>query len=82
MKGYAVFLIQWMVWSSYTLAEWLSKHDRVIYKALMFIVFLQIAVYISQSILRSPAKTGIITAVSLLSYGLLHFLLQHFVMIT
>ncbi|MEH6944637.1 hypothetical protein [Bacillus sp. JJ722] len=78
MKSYFVFLIQWIVWSGYTLAEWLSEHDRIIYKAFMFLVFLQIAVYISQVVLHSKMKTSFITILSLLTYGVFHFLLQQF----
>ncbi|WP_042349086.1 hypothetical protein [Bacillus massiliigorillae] len=79
MKGYAVFLIQWMVWSGFTLAEWLSGHDRIIYKAFMFLIFLQVAIYISQVVLHSKVKTSFITFLSLLTYGMIHFLLQQFV---
>lgn len=78
MKSYVVFLLQWMVWSGYTLAEWLSKHDRILYKALIFFVFLQVAFYISHLILQSKMKTSVVTAVSLISYLLFHMTLQQF----
>ncbi|MGM9929879.1 MAG: hypothetical protein ACI35P_18225 [Bacillus sp. (in: firmicutes)] len=76
MKEYAVFLIQWIVWSGYTLSEWLSGSDRLLFNIVMFFFFLQIAVYIGKVLLRSNVKTGFVTSLSLLSYLGIHFILN------
>ncbi|MGN1401866.1 MAG: hypothetical protein ACI4XL_10220 [Bacillus sp. (in: firmicutes)] len=75
MKSYTVFLIQLMVWSGYTVAEWLSRHDRWVFKALMFVLFLQMALYIGNSILKAKSKTAIVTVTSLGVYGGIHLIL-------
>lgn len=78
MKSYAVFLLQWIIWSGYSLADWLSGQDRWVYKAVMFIVFLQLALYIGRLVLNSYVKTSLLTIMSLITYGIAHFLLQTF----
>ncbi len=79
MKGYVVFLVQWMVWSGYTLSRWLSKNDHLFFKAFMFLVFLQIAIYFGKVILRSNAKTSFVTVLSLSSYGGVHLILREII---
>ncbi|WP_409305268.1 hypothetical protein [Peribacillus sp. SCS-155] len=76
MKSYIVFLFQLMVWSGYTVAEWLSRHDRLIFKILMFCIFTYLAVYIGKAVLKSVRRTFFITVVSLTSYGVIQLILQ------
>ena len=76
MKNYVVILFQLMVWSGYTVAEWISIHDKWVFKVLMFLVFSYLAVYIGKTILKSNKRTLFITGVSLACYGLLQILLQ------
>ncbi|WP_369425967.1 hypothetical protein [Cytobacillus pseudoceanisediminis] len=40
MKIYTALLLQMLIWSGYTFIEWLSKYDQLIYKVIMFFVFL------------------------------------------
>ncbi|WP_108669853.1 hypothetical protein [Peribacillus acanthi] len=79
MKSYIVFLLQIMVWSGYTLAEWLSQHDRIIFKVVMFIVFFNIAIWIGKKIIQTNAKTAIITFISLSIYTIFHFIMNQWV---
>jgi hypothetical protein len=72
MKGYTVMIIQLFIWSGFTFIEWLSKHDTLLYKSLMFAVFLYIGFIIGDSILKSARKTVVITFCSLLLYGSIH----------
>ncbi|WP_019242465.1 hypothetical protein [Bacillus sp. AP8] len=72
MRSYTVILIQWIVWSGFSIAEWLSRHDRLVFKAFMFVVFLQISIFIGKSILHSNLKTGVVTSISLLTYVGIH----------
>ena len=65
-----------MVWSGYTLSGWLSGHDRFFFKAFMFLVFLQLAIYIGKVILHSNAKTSFVTILSLMSYIGIHLILH------
>jgi hypothetical protein len=80
MRTYIVILLQFIVWSSYTLIEWLSKHDHPIYNVMMFFVFFYLAFFIGTTITRSGRKTLLITTFSLTIYGTFHFamvLVQH-----
>lgn len=72
LKVYVVIVIQLMIWSGYTLTEWLSKHDQLIYNILMFFVFFYIAISSGNYIIRSPKKTMIVTFVSLMIYSSFH----------
>ncbi|PLT28038.1 hypothetical protein CUU66_20845 [Peribacillus deserti] len=79
MKSYIVFLFQTIVWSGYTLAEWLSNHDRIVYKITMFIIFCYLALIIGKTILKSNKRTLIITCTSLVCHGLITLCLHSFV---
>ncbi|CEG26667.1 hypothetical protein BN1002_01517 [Bacillus sp. B-jedd] len=78
MKVYAVFLIQFIIWSSYTLTEWLSKHDHPIYNVLMFFVFFYLALLICQKFIESTRKAFFITLLSLGLYASFHICLSYF----
>nr|WP_083402415.1 hypothetical protein [Bacillus sp. MUM 116] len=75
MKVYVVMLLQFMIWSGYTLIEWLSKHDQLVYKVIMFFVFFYLAYLIGNSITKSSRKTLFLTAVSLVIYTSIHYTL-------
>nr|WP_251009440.1 MULTISPECIES: hypothetical protein [unclassified Bacillus (in: firmicutes)] len=72
MKVYAVMLLQFIIWSGYTLIEWLSKHDHPIYNGIMFLVFFYLAIIIGNHIMKSTRKTFLITVLSLAIYGSIH----------
>ncbi|MGP7818901.1 hypothetical protein [Niallia sp. 01092] len=69
MKVYTAILIQLILWSGYSIIEWLSKHDLFIYKIFMFGVFLYLAITIGNYIIKSPRKTMLATFISLAIYG-------------
>ncbi len=69
---YAVMLLQFIIWSGYTLIEWLSKHDHPIYNGIMFLVFFYLAIIIGNHIMKSTRKTFFITVLSLAIYGSIH----------
>ena len=69
---YAVLLLQLMIWSGYTLIEWLSKHDQPIYNGIMFLVFFYLAIIIGNNIMKSARKTFFITVLSLAIYVSFH----------
>jgi len=76
MKIYIVFLIQWIIWSAFTLVEWLSRYDKLIFKICMFLVFIHISLFIGKSILKSSFKTIVVTIISLLAYEICHIVFQ------
>lgn len=76
MRNYMVVLIQLIIWSGYTLTEWLSKHDESLYNVLMFGVFMYIAVISGNYIVGSKKTTICLTALSLCIYGLIHGVLN------
>ncbi|WP_433749338.1 hypothetical protein [Falsibacillus pallidus] len=82
MKKYIAFLIQLMVWSSFTLVDWLSKRDHKEYKILMFAVFFYLAFIIARSIVKSKKITLFVTLFSLAFYLSFHLVLQNFIPIT
>ncbi|WP_059169991.1 hypothetical protein [Bacillus sp. FJAT-27445] len=78
MKMYVVFLIQFIIWSGYTLTEWLSKHDHPLYNVLMFLVFFYLAIIIGENFIQSSRKALFITVFSLGLYASFHFILSYF----
>ena len=76
MKNYLVILFQLIVWSGYTLAEWLSANDRLVFKVCMFFIFSYLAVYIGKIFLKTNKQTLLITVISLGCYGALQVLLE------
>ncbi|MED3624384.1 hypothetical protein [Neobacillus thermocopriae] len=79
MRTYIVMLLQFIIWSGYTLIEWLSKHDLLIYKVIMFFVFFYLAFIIGHQIIKSLSKTLFITSVSLVLYTSIHFTLARLI---
>ncbi|MFJ7976242.1 hypothetical protein JNUCC23_07535 [Peribacillus sp. JNUCC 23] len=82
MKNYVVFLFQLIVWSGYAVVEWLSTHDKLVFKVIMFFIFSYLAIYIGKAILKSNKRTLIVTSVSLLCYAIIQVLLQTILPIT
>ncbi|PKR86909.1 hypothetical protein CWO92_02335 [Heyndrickxia camelliae] len=76
MKNYVAFLFQLMVWSGFTFAEWLSNRDHLVYKILMFLVFLYLAFLLTRMIVKSNRITIFITLLSLSAFFLLQFILH------
>ncbi|MDP4086648.1 MAG: hypothetical protein Q8934_18910 [Bacillota bacterium] len=78
MKFYIVVILQLMIWSGYTFIEWLSRHDQLTYKVLMFFVFFYLAFLIGNTITKSARKAIFITALSLMIYSSFHYTMAHF----
>lgn len=78
MKKYVALLIQLIIWSGFTMAQWLSGRDHFISKALLFLVFFYLAFLLARLIVKSNRATLYVTLTSLGMYGAIHFLLQAF----
>lgn len=65
-----------MVWSGFSVIEWLSHRDLVLYKVIMFGVFFYLAIIIGNYIIRSPRKTLLATIISLSIYGSFHLIMS------
>ncbi len=76
MRIYTVMIIQFMIWSGFTLIEWLSTNDWFIYKLIMFFIFFYLAISIGDYMLRSSRKTIAITVLSLSFYSTIHVVMQ------
>ncbi|WML49403.1 hypothetical protein RCG23_05095 [Neobacillus sp. PS3-34] len=72
MKIYVVILLQFILWSGYTLTAWLSKHDQPVFNVIMFFIFFYLAFQIGNTITKSARQTLIVTAASLLLYCSFH----------
>ncbi|GCD83501.1 hypothetical protein [Parageobacillus thermoglucosidasius] len=75
MKEYVAFLLQMIIWSSFSLIEWLSGRDRLFFKGMMLCVFLYIAFLLARKIglrTRKALWTTTLTAA-------MYFICQHFV---
>jgi hypothetical protein len=79
MRVYIVLLLQFIIWSGFTLIEWMSTHDQLIYKVIMFFVFFYIAYLIGNQFTKSMRKTLFITALGLVIYTSLHYTLALFI---
>ncbi|CAH2716494.1 hypothetical protein BACCIP111895_03681 [Neobacillus rhizosphaerae] len=79
MKAYLVIILQFFIWSGYTFIEWLSKHDQLIYKVLMFFIFFYLAFIIGNHVTKSVRKTLFITSLSLVIYTSIHYTLAQFI---
>ncbi|NRD78720.1 hypothetical protein HPT25_15265 [Bacillus sp. BRMEA1] len=79
MRVYVVMMLQFIIWSGFTFIEWLSKHDQLIYKVIMFFIFFYLAFLIGHKVTKSSKKTLFITTLSLVIYTSLHFTLEHFI---
>lgn len=77
MKFYIVLLLQLMVWSGYTFIEWLSRHDQLVHKVIMFFIFFYLAFMIGRAITKSDQKSIFITTFSLLFYSSIHYTVLH-----
>jgi hypothetical protein len=64
-----------MIWSFFTLAEWLSQRDPFIFKMAMFIVFFYLAFLLAKHLIKSVRITLLVTVMSLAAHGLLQLLL-------
>ncbi|MBA4537910.1 hypothetical protein H1Z61_12405 [Bacillus aquiflavi] len=76
MKEYLTIVLQFIIWSAYTLIEWLSAYDRIEYKIIMFVIFFYLAFVIGKSIVKSTKKTMILTALSLGGHFVLFIMLN------
>lgn len=72
-------MLQFIIWSGYSLIEWLSKHDQLIYKVIMFFVFFYLAFLIGNKVTKSARKTLFVTALSLVIYTSIHYTLELFI---
>lgn len=79
MRVYIVMLLQLIIWSGFTFIEWLSKHDQLIYKVIMFFVFFYLAFIIGNQITKSVRKSLFITAFSLVIYASFHYTMARFI---
>ncbi|TYS15716.1 hypothetical protein FZC78_14035 [Rossellomorea vietnamensis] len=68
MKNYIAFLLQLIIWSAFSVAQWLSDKDHIEYNWIMFIVFFYLGFLIAKKILQSSKTTFIITLISLLTF--------------
>ncbi|MDM5328103.1 hypothetical protein [Neobacillus sp. CF12] len=75
MRIYVVMILQLIIWSTFTLIEWLSKHDQLLYKVFMFFVFFYLAFLLCNRVTQSTAKTLFITSLSLMIYTSIHYTL-------
>jgi hypothetical protein len=78
MKVYVVIIIQFIIWSGYTVVEWLSNHDQLVYKVIMFFIFYYLAFLLGRTLTKSGPKAFFITSLSLTIYASIHFTLAHF----
>lgn len=58
------------------MAEWLSQHDRFVFKAVMFTLFFQMSLVIGKKILKSSFTAVFMTVISLVTYLAVHVVLQ------
>ncbi|MBS4177271.1 hypothetical protein KHA89_07005 [Bacillus sp. FJAT-49731] len=77
MKKYVALLLQLIIWSGFTMAQWLSGKDHFFSKIILFVVFFYLAFLLARMIVKSNKLTLWITIMSLSTYGMLHLLLSY-----
>ncbi|WP_066140082.1 hypothetical protein [Lederbergia lenta] len=75
MKKYVALILQLIIWSGYTLAEWLSGKDHLVSKIVLFVVFFYLAFLLARILLKSNKITLWITIFSLTTYGMINMVL-------
>ncbi|PFG06880.1 hypothetical protein [Bacillus sp. es.034] len=65
MKSYIAFLVQMILWSVFSIAEWISEKDHIEYKWIMFVLFFYLAFMAARKIVQSRRLTLFITSFSL-----------------
>ena len=65
MKSYIAFLVQMILWSVFSIAEWISEKDHLEYKWIMFVLFFYLAFVAAKKIVQSRKLTLFITSFSL-----------------
>ncbi|MDP4103389.1 MAG: hypothetical protein Q8935_00435 [Bacillota bacterium] len=78
MRVYVLMIMQFMIWSGYTFVEWLSVHDQLVYKVIMFFIFYYLAFSLGRMVTRSGPKAFFVTCSSLCIYSSLHFTLGYY----
>ncbi|MGM7682755.1 hypothetical protein ACSVDA_11440 [Cytobacillus sp. Hm23] len=70
MKTLTVFMVQFMIWSAYSIIEWLSRHDGRVSKSILLAILIYFAYIIAQKAMQSKKRGIIITIISLPLYFL------------
>ncbi|RAK23205.1 hypothetical protein B0I26_101159 [Anoxybacillus vitaminiphilus] len=68
MKEYVVFVTQSLIWSAFSLVEWLSARDRPFFKGMLLCVFLYIAFLLAQKMGLCTKKALFTTIMTLIVY--------------
>jgi hypothetical protein len=68
MKEYVVCLTQSLIWSAFSLVEWLSARDRPFFKGMLLCVFLYIAFLFAQKMGLRTKKALFTTIMTLIVY--------------
>ncbi|WP_071459297.1 hypothetical protein [Bacillus massilinigeriensis] len=79
MRIYTAITVQMMIWSAFTLIEWLSKHDKPAYNYVMFAIFFYLALLAARQFLDSARKVAFATVSSLIIYFLFYWMMSPFV---
>jgi hypothetical protein len=80
MKEYVVFLFQMLIWSAFSLIEWLSARDRPIFKGMLFIIFIYIAFLLALRFRLRRKKAFWTTIVSIMIYFLCQQWVWHYLL--
>jgi hypothetical protein len=68
MKMYVAFLLQMMIWSSFSLVEWLSGRDRPLFRGLLFCIFLYLAFLLARKVGLRTRKAIVATLFTAVFY--------------
>jgi hypothetical protein len=68
MREYLVFLIQTLIWSAFSIVEWLSARDRPFFKGMLLCVFLYIGFLLAQKMGLRTRKALLTTIVTFIVY--------------
>lgn len=78
MNYYIVCLFQLFLWSGFSLALWLSNKDHLLYKTLLFLIFVYFALLIGKRYLSNWKQVWLMVVISLIAYYSIHEGLKFF----
>jgi hypothetical protein len=78
MNYYIVCLFQLFLWNGFSLALWLSNKDHLLYKTLLFLIFVYFALLIGKRYLSNWKQAWLMVVISLIAYYSIHEGLKFF----
>lgn len=68
MRVYVIILVQFLIWSSFSIASWVSNQDGIKSKSILFLVFSYLAFWVATTIGLTKGKALFTTLVTMAAF--------------